>query len=170
MRDASNFLLPPFGAPRGKGQNLNCKLKIVGFWYLKGTHYTQYIKSNYLASTILYLFFKQNKQKKNTKPIFLCSSLFSFRFGKCQKKYLTGLRVLQPNMGFIFHIKKSIKYSGPKYNQYVYYQILPKLNAFILLGYEGNTMLAYKHSPEKTGFNMYAENTQQQLIFLALLP
>ena len=48
--------------------------------------------------------------------------------------------------------------------------MLPKSNAFILLGYEGNTILAYNHSPEKTGFNMYAENTQQQLIFLALLP
>ena len=29
---------------------------------------------------------------------------------------------------------------------------------------------APKHRPERTGFNMYAENTQQQLTFLALLP
>ena len=46
---------------------------------------------------------------------------------------------------------------------------LSKLNSFILLGYEGNTILAYKHSPEKTGFNMYAENTHYPLTFLALL-
>ena len=48
-----------------------------------------------------------------------------------------------------------------------------KLNAFILLGYQSNTdasILVYKHRPERTGFNMYAENTQQQLNFLALLP
>ena len=50
---------------------------------------------------------------------------------------------------------------------------LSKLNAFILLGYQKNTdasVLVYKHRPEKTGFNMYAENIQQQLTFLALLP
>ena len=30
--------------------------------------------------------------------------------------------------------------------------------------------LVYKHRPERTGFNMYVENTQQQLTFLTLLP
>ena len=30
--------------------------------------------------------------------------------------------------------------------------------------------LVYKHSLERAGFNMYAENTQQQLTFLTLLP
>ena len=31
-------------------------------------------------------------------------------------------------------------------------------------------ILVYKHRPERTGFNIHAENTQQQLTFLALLP
>ena len=47
-----------------------------------------------------------------------------------------------------------------------------KLNAFILHGYQRNTdssTLVYKHSPEKTGFKMYAENTQQQITLIALL-
>ena len=32
------------------------------------------------------------------------------------------------------------------------------------------SILVYNHRPERTGFNMYVENTQQQLTFLALLP
>ena len=32
------------------------------------------------------------------------------------------------------------------------------------------SILVYKYRPEKTGFNMNAENTQQQLTFLVLLP
>ena len=50
---------------------------------------------------------------------------------------------------------------------------LSKLNAFLLLGYYKNTdasIFVYKYRPEITGFNMYAENTQPQLTFLALLP
>ena len=50
---------------------------------------------------------------------------------------------------------------------------LSKLNAFILLGYKTNTdasILVYKFRPERTGFNMYAEYTQPQLTFLALVP
>ena len=50
---------------------------------------------------------------------------------------------------------------------------LSKFNAFILLGYKMNTdasIFVYKYHPEKTGFNMYTENTQPQLTFLALLP
>ena len=46
---------------------------------------------------------------------------------------------------------------------------LSKLNAFMLLGYSRNTnasILVYKHRPERTGFNMYAEDTQQQSTFL----
>ena len=49
---------------------------------------------------------------------------------------------------------------------------LSKLKAFILLGYLKNTdatILVYKHRPERTGFNVYAENTHQQLTLLALL-
>ena len=45
--------------------------------------------------------------------------------------------------------------------------------SIILLGHLKNTdasILVYKHRPERTGFNVYAENTQQQLTFLALLP
>ena len=50
---------------------------------------------------------------------------------------------------------------------------LSKLNAFDLLGYQTNTdasILVYKFSPERTGFNMYAEYTRPQLTFLALVP
>ena len=50
---------------------------------------------------------------------------------------------------------------------------LSKLNAFIFLGYQTNSdtsILVYKFRPERTGFNMYAENPQQQLTFLALVP
>jgi len=50
---------------------------------------------------------------------------------------------------------------------------LSKLNDFTLLEYSRNTdatFLVYKYRPERTGFNMYAENTQPQLTFLALLP
>ena len=50
---------------------------------------------------------------------------------------------------------------------------LSKLNAFILLGYQTNidaSILVYKFRPERTGFIMYAEHTQPQLTFLALLP
>ena len=32
------------------------------------------------------------------------------------------------------------------------------------------SIIVYKHSWERTGFNMYAENTQRQLPFLDLLP
>ena len=47
-----------------------------------------------------------------------------------------------------------------------------KLNAFIFLGNQedaDSSILVYKHSPEKTGFKMYAENTQQQITLIALL-
>ena len=33
-----------------------------------------------------------------------------------------------------------------------------------------NLFFFYIHCPERTGFNMYAESTQQQLTFLALVP
>ena len=50
---------------------------------------------------------------------------------------------------------------------------LSKSNAFNLLGYQTNTdaiILVYKFRPERTDFNMYAEYTRSQLIFLALIP
>ena len=36
--------------------------------------------------------------------------------------------------------------------------------------YEHWSIFVYKFRPERTGFNMYAEYTQQQLTFLALVP
>ena len=50
---------------------------------------------------------------------------------------------------------------------------LSKLNANTLLGCYTNTdasILVYKFRPERTGFNMYEEYSQQQLTFLALVP
>ena len=50
---------------------------------------------------------------------------------------------------------------------------LSKLNAFILLGLKTNTdasIFVYKFRPDRTGFNMYAEYSQKQLSFHALLP
>jgi len=47
-----------------------------------------------------------------------------------------------------------------------------KFNALNLLGNKTNTeasILVYKFRPERTGFNMYAEYTQLQLIFLGYL-
>ena len=54
-----------------------------------------------------------------------------------------------PDMGSIFHIKKSIKYSGHR----KLLCELSKLNAFILHGYLTNTdasILLYKFRPERT--------------------
>ena len=73
----------------------------------------------------------------------------------------------QPDMGSIFHKKKTMKYSGHR----KLLCELSKLNAFILLGLKTNTdasIFVYKFRPEKTGFKMYAEYTQLQLTFLAL--
>ena len=58
-----------------------------------------------------------------------------------------------------FSREKSLKYSGHR-------EILcelskvSKFNAFIILEYTHASILVYKHRPERTGFNMYAENTQ----------
>ena len=73
-------------------------------------------------------------------------------------------------MEFIFHRKKSMKYSG---HNKLLCELSKYQNTFILLRDCRTTdasILVYKHSPERTGFNMYAENTQQPLTFLALLP
>ena len=72
-------------------------------------------------------------------------------------------RMSKPGMESIFYIKISIKYSG---NRKLLCELskLSKFNAFNLLGYLTNTdasILVYKFRPERTGFNMYAENTQQ---------
>ena len=72
--------------------------------------------------------------------------------------------------GSIFHIKKSMKYSGRRKLLHELSKF-SKFNAFILLVYYTNTdapILVHKFRPERTGFNMYAENTQ--LTFLALQP
>ena len=65
-------------------------------------------------------------------------------------------RMSKPDMGSIFHIKKSMKYSGHR----KLLCELSKFNALILLGFR----------PERTGFNMYREYTQLhlKLTFLAL--
>ena len=50
---------------------------------------------------------------------------------------------------------------------------LSKFNAFNLIGYKTNTdasILVYKFRPERTGFYLYVEYTQQELTFLALVP
>ena len=78
-------------------------------------------------------------------------------------------RMSKPDMGSIFHIKKSMKYSG---HGKVLCE-LSKFNAFNLLGYLTNidaSILDYKFRPERTVFNMYAEYTQLQLTCLALKP
>ena len=62
-------------------------------------------------------------------------------------------RMSQPDMGSIFHIKKSMKYSGYR-KLLCEYSKLSKLNAFILLGYYTNidaSILVYKFRPERTG-------------------
>ena len=77
-------------------------------------------------------------------------------------------RMSQPDMESIF-TKKSMKYSGHR-KLLCELLKLSKLNAFILLGNTDASILVYKNLPERTSFNMYAENTQQQLTFLVLLP
>ena len=79
-------------------------------------------------------------------------------------------RMSQPDMGSIFHIKKSMKYSGHR-KLLSELSKFSKFNAFNLLGYLTNTdasILVYKFRPKRTGFNMYAKYTQLQLTFLAL--
>ena len=78
-------------------------------------------------------------------------------------------RMSKPDMGSIFHIKKSMKYSG--HGKVL--SELSKFNAFNLLGYLTNidaSILDYKFCPERTVFNIYAEYTQLQLTCLALKP
>ena len=72
------------------------------------------------------------------------------------------------HMGSIFHIKKSMKYSGHR-KLLCELSNSSKFNAFNLLGYYTSTDV-YKFHPERTGFNLYAEYTQLQLTFLALHP
>ena len=69
-------------------------------------------------------------------------------------------RMSKPDKGSIFHIKKSIKYSGHR-KLICELSKLSKCNAFNLLGYLTNTdasILVYKFRPEITGFNMYTIN------------
>ena len=81
-------------------------------------------------------------------------------------------RMSMPDMGSIFHIKKSMKYSGQR-KLLCELSKLWKFNAFNLLGYSTNTdasILVYKYRPKGTGFNVYVEYTRPQLTFLALHP
>ena len=78
-------------------------------------------------------------------------------------------RMSNPDMGSIFHIKKSMKYSGHR-KLLCELSKLSNFNAFNLLGYLTNTdasILVFIFRPERTGFNMYAEYTQLHLTFLA---
>ena len=73
-------------------------------------------------------------------------------------------RMSKPEMGSIFHIKKSMKYSGHR-KLLCELSKFSKFNAFNLLGYLTNTdasILVYKFRPKRTGFNMYAEYTRLQ--------
>ena len=66
-----------------------------------------------------------------------------------------------------------MKCSGHRMKLLCEFSKLSKLNSFNLLGHLTNTdasILVYKFRPERTGFNMYAEYTQLQLTFLALVP
>ena len=81
-------------------------------------------------------------------------------------------RMSKPDMGSIFHIKKSMKYSGHR-KLLCELSKLSKFNAFNLLGYLTNSdtsILVYKFHPKRTGFNVYAEYTRPQLTFLVLHP
>ena len=70
MREAQNKCLPLLGAPKGGGQNLNCKFKTFGFLDTVKVH------TNYHTSTTFYLI--QTRLAKKQQSNFLCSSLFSF--------------------------------------------------------------------------------------------
>ena len=75
-------------------------------------------------------------------------------------------RMSKPDMGSIFHIKNqwNILVIGNYYVNFQNYQNLMLLTS-------SNTdasILVYKFRPERTNFNMYAEDTQLQLTFLAL--
>ena len=68
-----NIISPPLRSSQG-GQNLNCKFKTFGFLDDLDT-LKVHIQSSYLASTTLSLL--QTKiAEKNTKLIFICSSLY----------------------------------------------------------------------------------------------
>ena len=72
-------------------------------------------------------------------------------------------RMSKPDMGSIFHIKKSMKYSGHR-------KLLCELSKLSKFTNNDASILVYKFRPERTGFNMYTEYTQPQLTFLALYP
>ena len=67
------------------GQNLNCKFKTFGFLDTLKIH----LQSNYLTSTTLSLL-QTKLAEKESKLIFLCSSLFSFRIKKCDSSEFQG--------------------------------------------------------------------------------
>ena len=99
---------------------------------------------------------------------FLYCSVLSLG-GKVNKR-----RMSQPDMGSIFHIKKQWKILVIGETILLWIIKIIKIKCFhILLGHQRKTdtsILVYKYRPERTGFNMYAENTQAQSTFLALLP
>ena len=82
-------------------------------------------------------------------------------------------RMLQPDMGSIFHIKKSMKYSGHR----KLLCELSKLSNFMFLTSSDTKrklmhlfILLFKFRPKRTGFNMYVEYLRPQSTFLSLYP
>ena len=65
--------------------------------------------------------------------------------------------ITKPDMGSIFHIQKSLKYSG-QMKLLCELSKLSKWYAFILLNTDASS-LVYKFRPGRTGFNIYAEYT-----------
>ena len=74
-------------------------------------------------------------------------------------------RMSKSNMGSIFHIKKSMKYSGHKKLLYELSK-LSKFNALTSSDTKRTLMhlyiLVYKFRPKRTGFNVYAKYTRPQ--------
>ena len=78
-------------------------------------------------------------------------------------------RMSKPDMGSIFRINNqcNILVIG---NYYVNCQNYQNSMHLTSSNTKRTSILVYKFRPERTGFNMYAEYTQLQLTFLALVP
>ena len=79
-------------------------------------------------------------------------------------------QMLQPDMGSIFHIKKSMKYSG---HRTLLCELSQLSNLMLLTSSDTKRTLTHLFlftNSAQTGFNMYAEYTRPQLTFLALHP
>ena len=81
-------------------------------------------------------------------------------------------RMSQPEMGSIIHMNNlwNILVIGKYYVNYQNYQNKMPLSPSDTRRTLMQSILVYKFRRERTGFNMYAENTRPQLTFLALVP